>query len=176
MRLFRVGNIILILFWILDCSEIKVKMDYDSEVDFTRYKTYRWINKSKKQPRKKAMAAYTLLDKRVKSAVERELMTKGMQKLVSGKPDLLVNFQVSAKEKVDVTHYGYGYGRRGYWRAGGVDVHRYKEGTLILDFIDPEIKQLIWRGWATSVVGDPEKRNEMINKSIEKMLKKYPPQ
>jgi hypothetical protein len=151
-------------------------MDYDREVDFSMYKTYRWIDKSKKQAKKRARTAYTLMDKRVKSAADEQLEAKGMQKLLSGTPDLLVNYQVSAKEKVDVTHYGYGYGRRGYWRAGGVEVHRYKEGTLILDLIDPEMKQLVWRGWATSVIEEPEKREEMINKSIEEMLKKYPPQ
>ena len=54
------------------------------------------------------------------------------------------------------------------------------EGNQImdLDFIDPKSKELIWRGWAKGVVGNektPEERQKKIEKTVQKILEKYPP-
>ncbi|NIR68637.1 DUF4136 domain-containing protein, partial [candidate division KSB1 bacterium] len=68
------------------------------------------------------------------------------------------------KQKVDVSRVDYGY-----WRGrprGRVYRHRYKEGTLILDIVDPQLKQLVWRGWAVGVVGNVEESEKRINESV----------
>ena len=59
-----------------------------------------------------------------------------------------------------------------------IDVYQYEEGNLILDFIDPKSKELIWRGSAKAVVGNektPEERQKKIEETIQKILEKYPP-
>ena len=159
---------------LMSCSRSFVKSDYDREVDFANYKTYDWMA----QPQKSSsdpLAQNTLLEKRIKNAVEKELTAMGYQKQTTGKPDFLIVYYIGVEDKLDVTSYGYGYWRR-YHGAGGVDVRQYKEGTLILDIIDPKLDQLVWRGWYVDAVDDREIGMEKIRKAIQHVLEEFPPQ
>jgi len=52
-------------------------------------------------------------------------------------------------------------------------------GQLDLSMYDPAAKQLVWRGTASKTLdpkAKPEKKQKNINKAVEKLLKKYPPQ
>ena len=158
----------------IGCTSITVKSDYDREVNFAKYKTYKWMPAPQKRgPR--GIAPNSLLDKRIKRAVEGELNAKGYQQIMVGKPDILLTYHTAVRQKVDVSAVDYGYWR-GRYRGRTVTTYRYKEGTLILDFVDPKMKQLVWRGWAIGVVGNREEAEEKINKSVKKILDKFPPQ
>ncbi|MFQ5751206.1 MAG: DUF4136 domain-containing protein [bacterium] len=174
MNLIRVTLCFLLLLFITSCSSITVKSDYDREVNFNRYKTFKWMPESAKD-RRNTVAKNSLLDKRIRRAVERELSAKGYEIQETGKADALLAYHTAIRQKVDVTSMGYGYWRR--WPRGRtVHVHRYKEGTLILDIVDPQLKQLVWRGWAIGVIGHIEESEKKINESVVKILEKYPPQ
>jgi hypothetical protein len=174
MKVLRVSLGISLLMAVLSCSSITVKSDYDREVNFATYRTLKWMPNPPKGA-KSTVAKNSLLDKRVRRSVERELRAKGYEIKEAGRTDALLAYHVGVKQKVDVSRVGYGHWRR--WPRGQrVYVTRYKEGTLILDIVDPEMKQLIWRGWATRVVGDPEESEEKINESVKKILEKFPPQ
>ena len=98
-------------------------------------------------------------------------------------PDFHVVPHVSTQEKIEVNNWGYRYGpydmyRGTYYGSGGVPTYSYEEGTLVLDFVDTETKQLIWRGSAKAEidrVDSPEKSWEIIKKAVGEILKKYPP-
>ncbi len=47
---------------------------------------------------------------------------------------------------------------------------------MILDFVDPQGQQLVWRGWATGVISGPECMEEHINEAVKSIIAKYPPQ
>lgn len=162
------------VFGIVGCSTIKVRTDYDPEVNFAKYKTFDWLPQRKIKSGKPHVRS--LMDKRIQTAIEAELISRGYEKRGVGEPDFFFAFHAGAKDKVDVSHYGYRYGPRGRWWGERVSVHRYKEGTLILDFIDREKKELVWRGWATSVLGGPEKAEEEIRDIVTKVLEEFPPE
>jgi hypothetical protein len=67
-------------------------------------------------------------------------------------------------------------------RFGGVGyntgISDYEEGVLIIDIIDTRDDKVIWRGTGTRVVyegSDPEKVSKIVNKSVSKILAKFPP-
>jgi hypothetical protein len=50
----------------------------------------------------------------------------------------------------------------------------YTEGTLIIDFYDPETKKLIWRGTGTvTVKAKPEKQIKQVDNILTKIGKKW---
>ena len=65
-----------------------------------------------------------------------------------------VSFLITTKEKQRIRSVGndfsYGfYGRYGWGGAGfgsKITVTEYKEGQLIIDFIDPKTNHIVWRG------------------------------
>lgn len=155
-----------LVFGLWSCSPISVRTDYDHEVDFSYYQTFKWMPVPKKKSRK-TIRKGSLLDKRIRRAVERELEAKGFEVKSSGRADALLAYHVVVSKHVDVERYGY-WGRRVY-------VRRYKEGTIIIDIVDPQEKQLIWRGAAQGLAARPDTSEEKINEAMAKLFEKYPP-
>lgn len=162
-----------LFFSFLSCSPISVKSDYDHEVDFTKYRTFKWMPFPKKRP-KNTVKPNSILDKRIRRAVNSQLEARGYEIKATGRTDALLAYHVGVKQKIDVSRVDYGYWRG--WPRHRVYAHRYKEGTLIVDLVDPELKQLVWRGWAVGAVGNFDESEKKINEAVAKILEEFPPQ
>ena len=162
-------------------SSISVNHDYDVNAPFADYRTYDWIPLPEAKPGNASTAVQRndLLDKRIKNALGDALLDKGLAPNTNS-PDILVVFHVGVQDKVQVTDWGYRYSDY-YWGWGGreIDVYNYKEGTLIIDFIDAKTKNLIWRGAGKKALDDgkqsPEKSDKIIRSVVGKIMSKYPP-
>jgi hypothetical protein len=151
------------------CSTMTIKTDFDSDVDFAKYKTYKWYRPT---PGAEAARVNSLLDKRIKLAVERELTAKGLERSQGRGADLIIRYHAGMRERVEITSDWYGW----RYRRRSIDTYRYREGTIVIDFVDPQLKQLVWRGWAVGVMDDPGNAAAMINEAVGKILQRYPPQ
>ena len=159
------------------CASVEIDHDFDVNADFTAYKTFYWV------PSTVATTTTTttsrpsgLLDARIRKAVDSQMEAKGFTKNDTG-PDVYVNYYAGAKDVVQVTDMGYGYGYRG-WGGGAVDVSTYTEGTLVVDIFDSKTKQLVWRAVATGAVdpgASPEKQEANVNNVVAQMFLAYPP-
>ncbi len=47
---------------------------------------------------------------------------------------------------------------------------------MILDFVDPESNELLWRGWYVSEIRDGQVSEKKINKAVKRILNKIPPE
>ncbi len=164
----------------MGCSSVSVTTDYDHDLNFSTLKTFQWMSVSKDQLSANAaanMLQNSLVDNRFRGAVKTQLEAKGLTEATAN-PDFYIMYHTGTQEKVNVTNYGYGYGRWGGYGGGGVDVQQYTQGTLILDFINPTSKQLIWRSVATGALAskpDPDTMEQKINGVVQQMLEKFPP-
>ena len=160
---------LLLLLAVSGASAQKVNTDWDHSADFSKYKTYAWIES--KNPAKS-----DLTHKRIIENIEKQLAAKGFQK-VAENADMLVVYNAGLKEQVSVQGYSYGYGPY-RWGGGTTSLHKYVElqATLVIDMVDAKSQQLVWRAIATDTVSDnPEKNIKKIEKAAEKAYKKYPP-
>ena len=179
MKFFLVLIACLSVVLVMGCSSVSVTTDYDHDLNFTTLKTFQWMSVSKDAltPNASAnMLQNSLVDNRFRGAVKTQLEAKGLTE-ASANPDFFIMYHTGTQEKVDVTNYGYGYGRWGGY-GGGTDVHQYTQGTLILDFVNPATKQLIWRSVATGALADrpdPATIEQKINGIVQEMLAKFPP-
>jgi hypothetical protein len=162
----------------IGCSSVyNVQFDYDTKVDFSKLRTYDWL------PIPETVETDMLTIKRIKNAVDHQMGTKGFRRTANN-PDFHIAIHVGSKEKVRVTNWGYGYAPyrnywAGYWGTGGVDVYQYEEGSLILDFVDAQSNNLIWRGSVKAQIDrstTPKSRDKLINEAVMKILKYFPPQ
>ena len=165
MKKYFYAILLLLGFTLMSCSSISVRTDYDREIDFTKYQTFKWMPNSEK--RIDRIKPNSLIEKRIRRAVEHEMEAKGYRLVTKGKTDALIVYHITVRNKVDIDRYGY-WGRR-------VHVHRYKEGSIVLDIVDNETKELIWRGVAQGIVPHLENDTERINETIFKILEGYPP-
>ncbi|RXJ44563.1 DUF4136 domain-containing protein [Gelidibacter gilvus] len=159
------------------CSSVKVAADYDKNADFNQFKTFAFFKTGIDK------AEISDLDKRrILRAIESELMAKGYTK--SENPDLLVSIFTKSRDKVNVYNNAYGYGPYGYgwgwspyyWNSGYSSVSTSTEGTLYVDLIDANKKELVWQGMGVGYLADRmDKKEERIKEFVAKIMEKYPP-
>lgn len=150
------------------CGGITVDTDWDHEVDFASYKSFSWM-----EPGADSARVNQLVENRIKNAVIEQMRALGYTEDTAN-PDVFVTYLASVEAKVDVSTTTYGY-----WRGsavGDVDVYNYNEGTLLLDIIDVAKNQLVWRGTGTGVIGSDAGSQDKINKAVQQILSRYPPQ
>ncbi|WP_010231327.1 DUF4136 domain-containing protein [Gillisia marina] len=157
------------------CSTVKVASDYDQKVDFNQYKSFAFF-----KPGIDKAEISDLDKKRILRAIEEEMMSKGFTK--SEEPDLLVSIFTKTKENINIyqdNRFGYGYGwgwYPWYWGTGYNTVNTTSEGTLYIDLIDSEGKELVWQGMGTAALAkEVNKKQERISEIVEKIFEKYPP-
>ena len=156
---------------IASCSSVRVATDYDTQTDFAQYKTFAFyktgIDKAK---------ISDLDKKRIMRAIESELMAKGMTK--SATPDVLVSLFTKSRERINVNDNFYGgFCYPWYYGSNPVTVSQYTEGTLFIDLIDANKKELVWQGIGTGALhtSNVERKEARIKEFVKEILSKYPP-
>ena len=159
------------------CKTVKVVTDYDSKVDFTKYKTFAFY-----KPEIDKAKISDLDKKRILRAIEVELMAKGFTK--SKNPDMLVGIFTKSREKVNVNQnnigvgWGFGWGWNPWWGMNNnINLNQYTEGTLFIDFIDKEKKELVWQGVGTGALKleNREKKEARIKEFVKEIISRFPP-
>lgn len=172
----------LILLFLSSCSSVQVLSDYDKEADFNTYNSYAFY----KTGIDKAQIS-DLDKKRILRAIESEMGKRGFVK--SENPDILVSIFTKEKEQVDIynNYWGGGFGwgwSPYYWGAGwgpgwgGNNVSTRTEGSLYIDLIDANSKELVWQGKGIGNLGNIsniEKKEERIKEFVSEILMQYPP-
>ncbi|MEN8151623.1 MAG: DUF4136 domain-containing protein [Planctomycetota bacterium] len=159
------------------CSTIDVDTDYDREADFSGYRTFDWAPADMMKIHK----GYSeLTDRRIRGAITEALAAEGIRRSPTN-PGLLVAFHTGVQERTEYRDAGFGAGYgRGPYHVGlnrsRVEEHRYLEGTLMVDLVDAEKNELVWRGRATGVVGDYEHQESRIREAVTKIFERYPPE
>jgi hypothetical protein len=148
--------------------------------DMARYATFGFFEKLGTDQHGYTTIATTHL----KEAVSRELEARGMHPAAN--PDLLVNFYVQTKDKVESYpgSLGFGYSRFGWHGAGwgggfaAPDVHTYTEGTLTIDLVDRQKNALAWQGVAVGRLSERALKQPAIavNSAVNAVFDKYPVQ
>jgi len=162
----------------------KPNIQWNKDYDFSHVKTYAW-----QDPTAPSLAqSNPFMHKFIQDEIEKRLTAAGLAKAAAGAaPDLWVTYHGSVQNNVELhsDSFGYGFGgygmggwgMYGYGMAGPVStttrVVEYKEGTLIVDIVDPTKKELVWRGASTPILisESNEKTQKNISKALDAMVK-----
>lgn len=168
----------ILLIWAVSCSSYDVRFDYDRHEDFSNYKTFDFMP----IPKKIRNEANEHVINRIEAAVTRELTAKGFQQ--NDDPDLLVAIHTETKDRFDVADWGYHYAPydyywrdNSYWGGRNIDVIEYEEGTLTLDFVIADEREMIWRGAVSKALParlKTDKIDQIVDKAVKKILENFP--
>ena len=140
--------------------------------DFSAFETYNFF-----QPlgTDRSGGVRTPLSSRLISSVNRELISRGMS--LSDSPDLLVDFVVSAEDRIDVRSTPSHTVHRSHWNRGfstwptyTTTVRQYTEGSLIIDLIDPATNTLVGEGGAQNRISSTEFTQQQIDEIVSKVM------
>ena len=159
----------------------EVRYQYDRSVNFSKYKTYKWVNVRDSDD------LGPLADQQVKRSIESSLAKKGMAK-VEGEAELLVAYQTAINHEKQFSSdtdrvgsdwaYSPGWGKSAFDRSTTGQTTTVHIGAIGLDLYDAGKQQLIWRGEVSKALNPqtkPDERNKNLEKALTKLLKDYPP-
>ena len=169
-------SLILIALLAVTVNAQKVKVSSDPAVDFSKYKTYAWDQGTLANP---------LIKQFIVTAVDRELMAKGLQK-VDSNSDLILTTLTATNSDLTMTNPSWAPQLNSI--ATGIpsssQAWAVTKGTLVIDMSDARTKNGVWRGIASHTlengptgnpVQDAKEVEKPINKAVQKMFKKFPP-
>ena len=176
--------VVLVVLAALGCSgkmEISTNFKPADVQTIADYKTYSWL------PRPDAgdtRINNEFVAEHVVPAVDRILAEKGFRKDTTGTADFKVGYIVTVQDITDIrsvnTYYGYEYGYEGATGPGYTTTYdqSYEKGSLIIDMVDIESEQLIWRGTAQAKTNPDtgrDKQQNRLEEAVQKILEKFPP-
>lgn len=147
-----------------------VYVDYNHNVDFTKFKTYAWGQNANANA-----IQDSILMQSAQQEIDSQLTAKGLQKVQeSQNPDLIVVTSSGLKQQTSYNEWG-----TGGWAWGGgmasITPETTNVGTLVVDLYDANGKKMVWRGISQGALSTKGEKNEKkLSKAIDKMFKKYP--
>ncbi len=177
------------VFVLASCSST-AHIEKDDNADFSRYKTFAWIDKDG-EGKNDNNRNNDLTEQKIRNAVNKELEKNSGWKEVKNKPDVLLSYDVlverSTKEENNPV-YSNPYSRivynpytrryttiyypsrfQGYER----DERLIKEGTVTISMIDTRTDKTVWQGWTTDEVNSKNLTTKEIQNSVKSIFKKF---
>ena len=111
----------------------------------------------------------TFIDEHVRANVTEQLDKRGMVEMVEGLPDILVRYQAALSDEIAITDETMG--------AHGVGERVvYRQGALLVDLIDPNSEEVIWRGAVSDAIEqkDEPADGSKIRSAIAAIFSKFP--
>ena len=179
-----IASVFAAILLIAGCATTKAppsRIDYDKKADFSVYRTFGFP----KETGTDRGGYSTLVTSYFKSSVTTAMEARGY-KYSEEHPDLLVNFYMNTRERTETRssppiggygYYGYRYGLYSAWPMYDEDrTVTYKVGTINLDIVDAEKKQLIWEGVSEGRVSDEAMANPKVtvNAVVTELMRQYP--
>ena len=123
-----------------------VRYNFAADADFSKYKSFKWVQI------KGADLLNQIADAQLKTAVDAELVKKGLSRTEGETTDLFVAYQVSLSQEKEITSfdsgwgYGSGWGRAVDWYGDGGGISTSTTSTITvgqvdIDMYDPTAKK-----------------------------------
>ncbi len=193
----RTALSLLVVLSISACATtLKSSVDVADHAEFGELRTYAWITDQHMFVSNAASPEVInpLNEQRIRSAVERQLQTKGYRKVSIDQADFVVAFTLGARERVRVQqyyndfgyhYYGYHHGfsrfnrfsryGRGFNAFGpSVSVRTFTEGTLVVDIFENTENQAIWHGSASKRLSRDNGTRQLIDEAVTALLAEFP--
>jgi Domain of unknown function (DUF4136) len=179
----RIASVFAAMLLIAGCATTKApptRIDYDKKADFSVYRTFGFP----KETGTDRGGYSTLVTSYFKNSVTTAMEARGY-KYSEDHPDLLVNFYMNTRERTETRsspalgygYYGYRYGLYNAWPLYDEDrTVTYKVGTINLDIVDAEKKQLIWEGVSEGRVSEEAMANPRVtvNAVVTELMRQFP--
>lgn len=182
------GSIAVVILMIVGCSA-PVHVEKDDTADFSRYKTFAWVDKDG-AGRKDRDKSNDIMEQKFKDAVTNALDKQGWR-MDNRRPDVLISYDVlverSSRKQSDAVYsqpfirtFYNPFARRFYnvyypSQFMGYDDYAVpvREGTVTISVTDAQTDKVVWQGWTTDEVNSRNLTSKEINSAVRSIFKKF---
>jgi len=183
-----IGSIAVAALMMIGCSA-PVHVEKDDSVDFTRYKTFAWVDKDGEGKRYRNRNN-DLMEQKFKEAVTKALDKQGWR-MDNKRPDVLISYDLlverNSRQQSDPVYtrpftrtYFNPYTRRFYnvyypSQFMGYDDYSVpvREGTVTITVTDAQTDKVVWQGWTTDEVNSRNLTSKEINSAVKSIFRKF---
>jgi hypothetical protein len=161
----------------LQLSAQKVRVEFDKTTNFSKYKTYAWVDGTP--------VFDPQLDAYIKDTVIGVLRHSGMTETGVSEASLLVtyhaaiNTNLSVGTALDPTFAASGgtpMPGHSVWEVAGSGATHVTKGSLTVEILDRVANHPIWTGTAKHTVDDrPHEHWKQLQKALDKLFRSFPP-
>lgn len=177
------------VFLLASCAST-AHIEKDDNADFSRYKTFAWIDKDG-EGRGDRNKTNDFTEQRVRDAVSKELVKTAGWREVKTRPDVLLSYDVlverTLKEQTDpvysrpYTRTFYNPSTRRYFNVYypsqflgyDRDQRSVREGTVTITMIDAHSDKTVWQGWTTDEVNSRNMSSKEIQQAVKSIFRKF---
>lgn len=172
----RFAAVAMSAFLLTGCASMKVTSYTGRGIDFAQYHTYNWEAAAPLSTGDPRLDNNPFFQERLQADVEKELAARGFEKTTSGKPDLLIRYHASVRQRLEVnSRTGLD---NGDCRTDDCRPYVYDKGALVLDLVDARTSSLVWRGWAEGrverTIDNQEWMEQKIDDVVARILERLP--
>jgi len=137
-------------------------VEYDHDVDFSRYKTWSWQAGG-------TAPTDPVAHKAIREALARGLAARGLSR-VDSDATLLVTYHAALTRRIDVVSLDSGF------KDPPTGIRYAETGTLVIDLLDAASGEVVWRGHAAGVLRyGPKEVTAQIDAAVAELLARFPP-
>lgn len=169
-------------FLLLAACASRPPYEFDETASFAQYETFAWLAPT--HSKEEVSISHPVLDspllaRRVQQAVTTELQEKGFRQAETD-PDFFVTYHTAqAEREYHGSYLQLGYGRFGPRLGSAIAVdmwpRTFEEGTLIIDIVDADTGELVWRGWRDTELTRRNFDAERVGRTVDFILSAFPP-
>jgi hypothetical protein len=172
------ASLVFVLLLVPQLDAQKVKIEYDKTTDFSKYKTYAWVQGTPLfDPH---------LDAYVRNSVTDMLHHIGMTEAPINAADILVTYHaaigtdISVGTALDPTYAATGGtpmpGQSIWQTSSGAAPAHVTKGSLAFEILDRAANRPVWTGVAKNTVKDTQhERQDQLQKVLDKLFRTFPP-
>jgi hypothetical protein len=122
------------------------------------------------------MLVNSITNRALMNDVSQALIARGYRPAAAGtQADFDVAAYATANQALDINTFDYGYTWSG-WPRQYTEVNTYEKGTVIVDLVDPNTHQLLWRGQGVAAVSEnPQRFMDEMARVVNSVVSKLPP-
>lgn len=160
------------------CSSVyQAYSEEEPGINLYKYRTFDWLERTLIEEDKVSLILSDSTEQKIRSAIEAE-MARFRFRQCDVEPDLMLHYHVIVKNKeiyyLDWTCDDEEWHK--YGRCQRIRESNFREGTLIIDFIDTRTGNQVWRGVAVGAIENlsPGAVNQQIKDAVRLIFKKFP--
>jgi hypothetical protein len=192
MKIIKIITLLAITIASFSCSGLKIVVDEDKSIDFSKFTTYSFLGWQHKSD-----ALLTEDDKvALREAFTREFERRGLKR-VDALGDMQISLYIVTNSEtaysgyndyvgggggyMGYSHYGYGYGTAGYGNYGtgnsnnSFKIQSKEMGTVIMNVYNGKSKSQVWQAIMHSALNKKQsKRNRSIPSKVSTIMSEFP--
>ena len=160
---------------LLGCREFHIEAQPSPGVDFANLKTFSFSSSSSDTPEGFITGHLfnSIMQRRIRAELYRDLTNKGFRQAARKDASFIISFSTGGRQDIQPLGIQTRPAGEGKLQSAAKAVSL---DALVIHFIDPQTRRILWRGRAEAVMQPEDNLDEKVRSAVRQLMQEFPPQ